>query len=189
MEIKEIWKTIEDYPTYMISNFGNVKSLKHGKEKLLKQGKDKDGYCQVSLWKESKQKTCKVHRLVATHFLPNPENLPQVNHKNESKTDNCVDNLEFCDAKYNANYGEHNKKLSIALKGKKQSQECIEKKAKARQKPIACYNKNGDLVALYTSIKQASELLNIFSTNIAQCCRGKYKSCGGYIFKYIKKAG
>lgn len=185
--MKEEWKIIEDYPDYMISNLGNVKSLKHGKERILKQGKDKDGYCQVSLWKESKQKTYKVHRIVAQAFLPNPYNLPQINHKDENKQNNCASNLEFCDAKYNANYGGHNKKLSIALKGKKHTQEHIEKKAKARHKPIACYNKKGDLVALYTSIKQASELLNIFSTNIAQCCRGKYKSCGGYIFKYIKK--
>lgn len=172
MEIKEIWKTIEGYENYQVSSFGRVKSLKYDKERILKQEKINNGYCCVGLCKDGKKKRYLVHRLVASAFLDNPNNYPCVNHKNEVKTENCVSNLEFCSHTYNNNYGMHNERI-----------------AKAHQKPIACYNKKGDLVALYTSIKQASELLNINHCNISSCCKGKYKSCGGYIFKYIKKAG
>lgn len=174
----EIWKTIEDYPNYMISNLGNVKSLKFGKERILKQAKYTNGYCFVVLSKEGKQKSCIIHRLVATAFIPNPDNLPEVNHKNEIKTDNRLENLEWVTHKQNCNYGTRNERSSKANKGKPNI---------ARQKPIACYNKKGNLVALYTSATQASELLIIDISSIIKCCRGKYKTCGGYIFKYIKK--
>ena len=79
---KEIWKDILGYEgLYQVSNFGRVKSTKFGKERILKLTKDKDGYLIVNLYKNNKSKTLKVHRLVAEVFLPNPYNLPQVNHK------------------------------------------------------------------------------------------------------------
>ena len=109
----EIWKTIKDYPNYQISNLGRVKSLgnnKTRKEKILKSYKNNKGYLKVDLYKEGVIKKYYIHRLVASAFLDNPNNLPQVNHKDEDKTNNCVDNLEFCTSQYNINYGTRTKK-------------------------------------------------------------------------------
>ena len=102
----EIFKPLKDIVEngdgYFVSNIGNVKSIKNGKEKILKPVKDKDGYLTVFLSKNSKVKVYKIHRLVALVFIPNPNKLPQVNHKkSKEKDNNCVDNLEWCDATYN----------------------------------------------------------------------------------------
>lgn len=111
--MKEIWKDIKGYEGfYQISNLGNVRSLqrkapsgKSVKQIIRKQSIDKNGYCVVGLNKNKTQKTYKVHRLVAIAFIDNPKNLPEVNHKDEDKTNNNVSNLEWCDAKYNLTYG------------------------------------------------------------------------------------
>ena len=109
---KEIWKDVVGYEgLYKVSNFGRVKSLpRNGTvkyEKLLRQKVSKKGYCTVALSKHGKIKYKMVHRLVAEAFLDNPKDLPQVNHKNENKLKNYVDNLEWCDAHYNMTYGVH----------------------------------------------------------------------------------
>lgn len=180
-EYIEVWKDIQGYEgVYQVSNMGRVKSLKFGKERIMKPRKDKDGYYQLGLSKNGKTIHFRVHRLVAITFLPNLNNYPIINHKDENPSNNKVSNLEWCTHQYNNNYGS-------AIK-KRITKENIEKCAKAHQKPIACYNKNGDLVALYTSIKQASELLNINNSCICTNLKGKIKSTHGYIFKYIKKA-
>lgn len=105
--MNEVWKDIVGYEGfYKISNFGNVKSFHYGKEYLLKLGIEKDKlYHKVSLNKYGKIKTIRVHRLVAKAFIPNPYNLPDVNHKDENKQNNMVQNLEWCDKEYNNNYG------------------------------------------------------------------------------------
>lgn len=122
--MKEIWKDIPDFEgLYQVSNLGNVKTLdkyvgtgiKHNskvkrKEKLLKQY-NKRGYLQVSLSKNHKRYYFSVHRLVAQAFIPNPDNLLQVNHKDENPMNNCIENLEWCTAKYNCNYGTRNKRI------------------------------------------------------------------------------
>ena len=119
----EIWKDIEGYEgLYQISNLGRVKScsklhsVKKGgtymsKERILVPGKDKEGYLHVRLSKNWKVKLCKIHRLVALAFIPNPENYPIINHIDEIKTNNCVNNLEWCSFKYNINYSRNRKKL------------------------------------------------------------------------------
>lgn len=100
----EQWKSIEEYKeAYEISNFGRVKNIKTGN--VLKNRTDKDGYLDIALFKNGKRKRFKIHRLVAQAFIPNPENKPQVNHIDEDKTNNHVDNLEWCTIKYNVNYG------------------------------------------------------------------------------------
>lgn len=122
--MQEIWKDIPNFENlYQVSNLGNVKSLEKyvnsaiknnskvkRKEQILKQY-SKRGYLQVSLIKNHKRYYFNVHRLVAITFLPNPDNLPQVNHKDENTMNNNVDNLEWCTAKYNCNYGTRNKKI------------------------------------------------------------------------------
>lgn len=108
----EIWKDITGYEgLYQVSNLGRVKSTQyfHGtNERILKPISTHNGYFRVHLRKDGKLKTFKIHRLVAEAFIPNPDNLPQINHKDEDKTNNRVDNLEWCSARYNCNYGGRN---------------------------------------------------------------------------------
>ena len=113
----EIWKDIQNYEgLYQISNQGSIRSLlRSGKcKRYLKPYITSDGYARVILSKNGKLKSHKIHRLVAETFIPNPDNLPQINHKDEHKLNNCVDNLEWCTAKYNINYGVRSKKCMIS---------------------------------------------------------------------------
>ena len=101
----EIWKNIDGYEgKYQVSNFGQVKSM-IGQEKVLHPKKHRNGHLQIGLHKDKKRKTMYIHRLVAQAFIPNPDNLPCVNHKDENPNNNNVDNLEWCTQKYNCNYG------------------------------------------------------------------------------------
>lgn len=111
--MEEVWKSIIGYDMYMVSNTGRVKSLNYrrsGKEHILKARLGKRGYLRVGLCNKEtgKQDTLTVHRLVAMAFIPNPENLPQVNHKDEDRLNNNADNLEWMTQKENLNYGDHN---------------------------------------------------------------------------------
>lgn len=126
----EIWKDIEGFEgLYQVSNLGNIKSLsriyfsgnrhntkKYVEEHILTPRKTKTGYCRVMFVKDGKKQDYYIHRIVALTFLQNPDNLPDVNHKDENKENNSVDNLEFCTRKYNCNYGDRNNKVSIANK-------------------------------------------------------------------------
>ena len=114
---EEIWKPVVGYEgLYEVSSYGRVRSLdkyvkySNGrinlhKGRILSPGKDTNGYLQVILTCNGKHKSIKVHRLIAQAFIPNPDNLPEVNHLDEDKTNNSVDNLEWCDRNYNLNYG------------------------------------------------------------------------------------
>ena len=126
----EIFKPIKGYEgLYEVSNLGRVKSLPKyhrnrfsgytEKEKILKSRIDSYGYQMVMLCKDKKQKNYLVHRLVTNAFLENPYNYDSINHKDENKLNNCVENLEFCNRKYNNNYGTRNKRISNTLKNKK----------------------------------------------------------------------
>ena len=116
IQIEEIWKPIKNYEgLYEVSNLGRIKGVtryvkgKVGyriqKEKIRKCEVSSNGYLHVLLCKNGKYTTHNVHRLVAGAFIPNPDNLPEINHKDENKENNCVDNLEWCTRKYNMNYG------------------------------------------------------------------------------------
>lgn len=184
----EIWKNVDGYSNYQVSNFGKVKSLNYNrtlKENILKLSTKKTGYQQVSLNKNGKQYFKSVHRLVAQAFIPNPDNLPQVNHKNEIKTDNRAENLEWCTAKYNRNYGtsiERAKpKISKANKGKHYSPTTEFKKGD-NTKSVKCIELN----KIFKSIVDASRELNISASNITNVCKHKIhnKTAGGYHFEY-----
>ena len=131
--MNEIWKPAVGYESsYMVSNLGRVKTIPrrvmtHNNgyidipELIKTQPKNNQGYAQVGLKHNGVSSRVFVHRLVATTFIPNPNNLPCVNHKDEDITNNCVDNLEWCSYKYNSNYGTGIKKMKTKLKGKKPS--------------------------------------------------------------------
>lgn len=112
----EIWKDCKGYEEkYQVSNLGRVWSVKG--QKYLKGTVSKSGFVYVHLTAANgKYKKERLHRLVALAFLDNPNDLPQVNHKDEDKLNNCVDNLEWCDSKYNANYGTRNQRIGNTRK-------------------------------------------------------------------------
>ena len=108
-------KDIKNYEgLYAVTSCGKVWSYRN--EKFLKPKVNNDGYLRVNLYKDRKAKTYTIHRLVAEAYIPNTDNLPQINHKDENKTNNCLQNPEWCDSKYNANYGTHIEKMSNSLK-------------------------------------------------------------------------
>lgn len=176
----EIWKDIKGYEgLYQVSNMGRIKSLgnnKTRKEKILSLKPSNDGYIRVYLCKNGKQKPFSVHRLVAQAFLPNPDNLPEVNHIDENKENNHVKNLEWCDRKYNMNYGSRNERASISRKGKKHK----------RKKQILCIE-TGEIFD--TSQDVINKMFNgkADSSTIRKNSRGETKSAYGYHFKYIER--
>ena len=164
-EIKEKWKNIKGYEDkYLISNFGEVKSIKTNK--ILKKELRRN-YWSVQLFKNNKYKHFQIHRLVALHFIENPNNYLYVNHKDENKLNNHMDNLEWCTASYNINYG-------TAI------QRAIEKKVTS----VLQYDKSNNLIAKYFSIIDAERNTGVYNPNIVKCCKGKRKTAGGYIWKY-----
>lgn len=110
----ETWVTVPGYPRYQVSTHGRVKSL-IGNHKILKPGKSKSGYLNVVLSNEEGKRTFRVHRLVALCHLPNPHNLPLVNHKDEDKAHNHVDNLEWCTEEYNLKYSRDYDRSSLSV--------------------------------------------------------------------------
>lgn len=186
MNTIEIWKPIKGYEgVYEVSNFGRVRSLDrkvlfHGtrsafKGRILKTSTSK-GYKILSLAKDGFIRTKSVHRLVAEAFLPNPNNYPQINHKDEDKTNNHVENLEWCTAKYNTSYGN-----GCIMRGLNQ------RNHPNKSKYTAMYTKNGVFIDLYPSASEASRLTGIKKTLIYKCCNGENKSAKGFVFKYVEQ--
>ena len=166
---KEVYKKIKEFPNYEISNKGNIR------EKETKQIKSQSictgGYLQVRLKNKKYSKLCLTHRLVAQTFIPNPDNLPQVNHKDEVKTNNCVENLEWCTNRYNAIYGTKLKRTSESLKGRK-------------RRKVRCKETN----EIFNYLKEASIAkgsCGASSRFISECCRGIRKSWKGFTWEYV----
>ena len=186
----EIWKTViikgETYDNYKVSNLGRILSLNYrntGKSELMNPAEDTNGYLIVELWKNGKPKTCKVHRLVAEVFLPNPENLPQVNHKDEDKTNNFVflnedgtvnkekSNLEWKNPKDNCNHGTRNERISKANTNGKLSKKVLQ------------LSLSGELIRECPSIMECAR--NGFDQGaVWRCCNGKQKTHKGFRFMY-----
>ena len=172
--MKEIWKDIPQYEgLYQVSNLGRIKSFRQStkfhkeREYVLKTSLANNGYCQVTLYKDpTHRRKFLVHRLVAEAFIPNPENLPQINHIDEDPANNRVDNLEWCTAEYNNAYGTA-KIRSIDSKSK----------------PIEQYTLDNKLIAIYRSTRIASELLGINRGTLKDAIR-KESPCSGYYWKY-----
>ncbi len=164
--LEEIWKNIQGYENrYQVSNYGRVKSFCRG-ENFLKPALAKNGYLVVTLWKNNRSKTFYVHRLVAEAFIPNPLNLPCVNHKTEIKTENFVENLEWCSKEYNESYGTRNQKIS-----------------QKHNIAFEQYDLNVKLLNVFKSQSAAAKELGLYQPNISACCLGKQKQYKGFIFK------
>ena len=174
--MEKIWKPLFGYETlYEISNHGDIRNLRTGK--LRKLQVNKEGYYSVTLVKNKRCKTCRVHKLVMETFKPeqkyfkimNNEHADDinkcelvVNHKDENKLNNYVDNLEWCTVTYNNNYGSLSE----------------------RRKKIIQYDLHGNFIREWECIKYASESTKIYRTNISECCRNLRKQAGGYVWKY-----
>ena len=181
-EVFEIWKDIEGYEgCYQVSNKGNVRSvdryiecrgsLRMQKGKVLKPYVNKYGYRQVILNGKNRPRLCRINRLVAQAFIPNPNNLPQVNHKDEIKTNDCVENLEWCTCLYNLTYNDlHHRRNNMNNKKSKQVMQI----------------KDGKVIATYPSINEAARKLNCGSGNIVRCCKGEKKTAYGYQWRYAE---
>ena len=190
----EEWRPVVGYEgLYEVSNMGRVKSLERTArcglnggcyrtvpERILKLNKDSNGYLQVNLCKDGKRKNCLVHGIVAQAFLENPMGYTEVNHIDEDKTNNCMDNLEWCSRSYNLTYNDRAKKVGKKFRGRKQTEEQIKKKSK----PVFSVNKESGLIMWWKSASEAGRVLDISQSDITQCCKGKYKSMGGFYWYY-----
>lgn len=165
----EIWKNLPDYDgIYQISNYGRVKSLYNYRKGNILTPRIKKGYYVVGLRKNGIRKWHLIHRLVASAFIMNENNYPQVNHKDENKLNNCVDNLEWCSASYNNSYGTRLKRVSNTNKLRKE---------------VYKYDKNGNLLEKYSSVKDAALKNHHSISTISEYCRNILQ-CKDYIFTY-----
>ena len=171
----EEWRNIEGYNDYQVSNYGRVESLERidclgrlKKGKVLKPYKNPNGYLRVLLYKNGRRQKCSVHRIVAQAFIVNPDNLPCINHRDECKTNNHVENLEWCDTKYNLNYNDGQKRRAIK-----------------RSKTIYQYTLNGEFVKEWKSATEVQRQTGYNQGYICQCCNGKRKQAYDYIWKYV----
>jgi len=188
----EIWKPVKDYEgIYEVSSLGRVRSLdrilpnytskgisgtKIIKGRVLKSHKSTtSNYYYVHLRGNGASKEVSVHRLVAKAFVPNPNNLPQVNHIDENPANNRFGNLEWCTAKYNINYGTRSKRVSETR---------ISRASKGRA--VTQYSKDWQFIKTYRSISIASRAVGVRDSGIIRCCKGVINIAGGYHWRYVE---
>ena len=197
--MREEWRPVVGYEgLYEVSNMGRVRSVKRTvwdsrgyykiiQERIRKPRKNNNGYLQVFLHKEGKRKNCTIHRLVAQAFLPNPDNLPEVNHKDENPLNNNINNLEWCTRKYNQNYGTRNiragKSISKTNTNNPKLSKALTNNPKLSKSVIAISKVSG-LIVEFSSIREAERQLGISHSDITKCCKGKKKSAGNYYWMY-----
>ena len=171
----EEWKSIDGFEGfYEVSNFGNVRSLNYhnwGIVKNLTPTIDRYGYERVCLCKNGKQFNRLVHRMVATAFIGNPDNLPQINHLNEIKTDNRAENLEWCSAKDNVNHGTRNERMSKS----KRNTNC---------RAIVQSDLQGKEIRKWVSFMEVNRVLGYDVGFLARCCKGRCETAYGYKWRY-----
>lgn len=175
---QEVWKPVVGYEGYYeVSNLGRIKSvertviMKNGvlrpiHERIMRPSAQKTGYLNITLSKCGElQRHVRVHRLVAEAFIPNPNNLPEVNHKDENKQNNRADNLEWCDRRYNNIYGTAKLRAMIT-----------------QGKPVLQL-KDGKIINGWPSAGMAAAFTDATQGGISSCCRGEMKTSGGYEWK------
>ena len=181
MKDLEIWKPIPGFPGYEASTYGRIKSTErivevHHKvgyytytipERIMKPHLMNSGYLGITLCLKGKHINTIVHRLIASTFIDNPYYFPEVNHKNEIKTDNRVDNLEWCTRSYNKNFGTGNKRSGIN-----------------RGKKVLQFDLNGKFIREWDTIRMASAETNTDQKSIINCCKNKIKKANNFIWRY-----
>ena len=168
--MEEIWKDIKGYEgLYKVSNLGHIYS--NYVNRNLEGSLDKYGYKVTILTNNGIHRRYLSHRLVAQAFIPNPENKPQVNHIDEDKINNRIDNLEWNTAKENMNHGTRTER-QIA------TQRIIQK-----SRSVQCSNGN-----IYRSTREASRELGVDNSSLNKVLKGKRKQAGGYTFKYAEES-
>lgn len=161
------WRDIIGYEgLYKVSDGGDIKSIKSNK--ILSPDINQDGYKRIVLYKNKTRKHYSVHRLVAEAFIPNPDNLKEVNHKDEDKTNNTVGNLEWVSSKDNCNYGTRNRKIALS-----------------KNKPVLQLSLEGDFIKEWESANEVARVLGYSQSNICNCCNNKRKTA--YKFKWTYK--
>ena len=169
-----MYKPIKDFEElYLIYDDGKVWSVKRRKD--ISQEIMSTGYIRVGLYKNGKVHHKFVHRLVAEAFIPNPNNLPQANHKDENKANNCVDNLEWMTPVDNTNYG-----TGLKRRTEKQINNAY------RSKPVIQYDLNFNKINTYPSIKEAERQTGCANSNIALACKETYRTVGNSYWRYIE---
>lgn len=191
--MNEVWKDIPNYEGYyQVSNLGRVKSLKRiiirrdgkpylQKEKILQPIRNHKGYCQCFLTINFKGNSKAIHRLVAETFIPNPNNLSQVNHKDGNKENNCVDNLEWI-----TNYDNMQHSIKTGLRDVKK---ITDKLKVVNSRKIIQYDLDGNFIKQYNSISNAEKELHIPNQNIVKVCQGKRRTAHNFIFRYMEEQG
>lgn len=183
--VAEEWRPVAEYEgLYEVSNTGKVRSLFRYK-KVLKPVITRSGYCAVELFKDKMGKMKLVHRIVAAAFIPNPNGFPQVNHIDENKHNNCAENLEWCTAKYNMNFGTSKiRRTNSTDYTRPFYAENARKNGKKVCRPVSQFSKSGDFLHSFESGKEAHRKTGINHSHIMECCAGRVKTAGGYIWKY-----
>lgn len=149
--------------TYVVSSTGCVFRIIGSMLRPLRTYQHTRGYLKVDLFSDSHREKKYVHRIVAEAFLEQPDGMNEINHKDENKKNNCVENLEWCDGKYNCNYGNHRKKLG---------------------RSVEQLDEDGEMLKRWDTMAEASEALGISRAKICVCCRGEREHCGGYRWRY-----
>ncbi len=194
-QINEAWETVQGFENYMVSNLGNVKSVEHlahhprarrgvaiKRGHLLKPNTNHKGYLMVKLYNGHKAKSIAIHRLVAKAFIPNPDNLPQINHKDENKQNNCVNNLEWCTNDYNAHYG-----TAIERKGESiRKSEAHKRYSKNRCKKVAQIDNNDNIIKVWESVVSVN-IGGFYDGGVIDCCKGRREMYKGYKWQYVEK--
>lgn len=177
--MKEVWKDVIGYEgIYEVSNTGKIKRLKNNTMRKTK--KNNRGYVQISLSKNGEIKYFLLHRVVAQAFIENENNFPQVNHKDEDKENNHIDNLEWCTNLYNRRYGSGYQR-SVMNHNYKEI-------AKLRCKPVKQFDKSGNLIRVFFGATEAEIQTGIKQSKIRASAR---KGCfaDGYKWEYVNKFG
>ena len=179
-------KVVKDFPDYLIYEDGRVWSNKTNK--FLKHAHTLKGYASVELFNTNGSKRLLIHRLVAEAYIPNPDGLPQINHKDENPRNNHVSNLEWCTAKYNMNYGEgaRTRHSKIDYSNPIYRENAI-KNGKKVSIPVLMF-KGDKLIKTFESAKDASKKTGIAHSNILRAAHGERATAGGYVWKKMEVA-
>lgn len=171
---KEEWKDCLGYETlYQVNKKGDIRSCHNGKWHILSASISKRGYRHFLFHKDGKRKNVRGCRLVAEAYIPNPDNLPFVNHKDENPANDCVENLEWCTCEYNNNYGTARQRSSINH---------------SKNRPVCMFNVDGTFIREFYNINNAAKFVDGAHTCILRCCNNKGFCYKGYIWRYKEDA-